>query len=167
MDQKWIVVFLHLKGLSAKAKNAHTEFVKVLRSDVIIYRLWQSRYGTMSFCKWDRGRGSSGRSRFLDYTQCNSGGTWNDAICFYSQIAKMTFVPPTTIFRRLMKSLHLVLKRLHSIPHRLSDLQKQTRAIMSTELLKLLESMRHYAWKCIVTLDEAWFYLSIFLLITN
>jgi hypothetical protein len=38
---------------------------------------------------------------------------------------------------------------------------------MSKELLKLLESMRHHSWKYIVTLNEAWFYLSIFLLITN
>jgi len=83
------------------------------------------------------------------------------------QIAKMTIIPPTTVFRRLTKSLHFVLKRLHWVPHRLSDLQKQARVIMSKELLKLLESMRHHSWKYIVTLDEAWFYLSIFLLITN
>jgi hypothetical protein len=33
--------------------------------------------------------------------------------------------------------------------------------------MKLLESMRHQSWKYILSLDEAWFYLSIFLLITN
>jgi hypothetical protein len=49
----------------------------------------------------------------------------------------------------------------------LSDLRKHTQVILSKELLKLLESMRYHSWKYIVTLDEAWFYLSIFLLITN
>jgi hypothetical protein len=34
---------------------------------------------------------------------------------------------------------------------------------MSKELLKLLESMRHHSWKYILTLDDAWFDLSIFL----
>jgi hypothetical protein len=33
---------------------------------------------------------------------------------------------------------------------------------MPKELSKLLESRRHYSWKYRVTLDEAWFYLSIF-----
>jgi hypothetical protein len=27
------------------------------------------------------------------------------------QIAKMTFIPPTTVFRRLTKSLHFILKQ--------------------------------------------------------
>jgi predicted phosphatase len=35
------------------------------------------------------------------------------------------------------------------------------------ELLTLLESMRYHSWKYIVALDEAWFYLSIVLLIMN
>jgi hypothetical protein len=38
---------------------------------------------------------------------------------------------------------------------------------MSKELLKLLESIRHHSWKYIVTFEEAWFYLLIFLLIMN
>jgi hypothetical protein len=38
---------------------------------------------------------------------------------------------------------------------------------MSKELLKLLEFMRDHSWKDRMTLDEAWFYPSIFLLITN
>jgi hypothetical protein len=83
------------------------------------------------------------------------------------QIVKMTCIPPATVFRRLAKSPHFVLKRLRWIPHRLSDLGKQARIIMPTELLKLLEYMRHHPWKSIVTLDEAWFSISIFLLITN
>jgi hypothetical protein len=37
MDQRSIVVFLHLKGLSAKAKDVHTKLVQVLESDIIAY----------------------------------------------------------------------------------------------------------------------------------
>jgi hypothetical protein len=46
------------------------------------------------------------------------------------QIAKMTFIPPTTGFRSLTKSLHFALKRLHWVPHRFSDLQKQDQVLM-------------------------------------
>jgi hypothetical protein len=83
------------------------------------------------------------------------------------EIAKMIFIPLLTEFRRFTKSLHFVLKRLRWVPHRLSDGPKQARVIMLKELLELLESMRHHSWKYIVTLDEAWFDLLIFLLITN
>jgi hypothetical protein len=71
----------------------------------------------------------------------------------------MTFIDPTTLFRSLTKSCHVVLKRLRWLPDRISDLQRQARVIMWEELLKLTESMRHHLWKCIATLDEAWFYL--------
>jgi hypothetical protein len=37
MDQRSIVIFLHLKGLLAKAKDLHTEVVQVLGSDAIAY----------------------------------------------------------------------------------------------------------------------------------
>jgi hypothetical protein len=37
MDQRSIVVFLHLKGLSAKAKNLHTELGNVFGPDAIAY----------------------------------------------------------------------------------------------------------------------------------
>jgi hypothetical protein len=66
---------------------------------------------------------------------------------FVRQIAKMTFIPPTTAFRRLTKSLHFALNRLRWAPHRLSYLHKQARVIMSEEVLKLLESMRYDSCK--------------------
>jgi hypothetical protein len=59
----------------------------------------------------------------------------------------MTFISPTTLFHRLMKLLDFVLKWVRWVPHRLSDLQKQARVIMSKELLKLLESMWYHSWK--------------------
>jgi hypothetical protein len=37
MDHRSIVVFLHLKGLSVKAKDVHIEIVHVLGSDAIAY----------------------------------------------------------------------------------------------------------------------------------
>jgi hypothetical protein len=73
---------------------------------------------------------------------------------FIRQISKITFILPATGFRRLTKSLCLVLKRLPWVAQRLSDLGKQARTIISKELLKLLESMRDHSWEYTVTLDE-------------
>jgi hypothetical protein len=77
------------------------------------------------------------------------------------QIAMTAFIPPTTVFHRLTKSLCFVLKQLPWVPYRLSDLQNQARVIMPKESLKLLDSMRYHSWKDIVTLDVAWFDLFI------
>jgi hypothetical protein len=59
-------------------------------------------------------------------------------------IDKMVFIPHTTLFLCLTKSFHFALKHLRWVPHRLSDLQREARVIMSKELLTLLESMRHH-----------------------
>jgi hypothetical protein len=85
------------------------------------------------------------------------------SFAFIRKIAKMAFILPTTAFRRLTKSLHFVLERFCWVPHKLSDLQKQAWVIISKESQKLLESMRHHSWKYMMTRDEAWFCLSIFL----
>jgi hypothetical protein len=46
------------------------------------------------------------------------------------------------------------------VPHSLSSSQKQARLEMSQDLLQVLRSAKHHAWKYIVTLDEAWFHFS-------
>jgi hypothetical protein len=83
------------------------------------------------------------------------------------QIAKITIIHPVTVFRRLTKSFHFALERLCWIPHKFSVDQKQTRVIMSKELLKLFEFMRHHPWKYRVRPDDIWFYLLTVLVITN
>jgi hypothetical protein len=80
LDQRSIVVFLHLKGFSAKVKDVHTELADVLGSDAIAYSTVTKYIRKMSFYKMNQkprieDRGSSRRSPFLDYRQCNSGGT--------------------------------------------------------------------------------------------
>jgi hypothetical protein len=157
-------VFLHLKGLSVKAKDIQIELIEVLKSDAIAYST-ETKYRRNDAVLQNE---SEAKDRAENQSFSITDNVILEAIEIISfasirQIAKMTFIPPTTGFRRLTKSIHFVLKRLCWIPHRLSDLQKQARVIMSKELLKLLEFMRHHLWKYIMTLDEAWFDLSIFL----
>jgi hypothetical protein len=78
LDQSSIVVFLHLKVLSARAKNVHAEYVQVLGPDAIAYltvtqRIWNDVI--LQNEPETEDRGSSGRSRLIDDRQCNSGGT--------------------------------------------------------------------------------------------
>jgi hypothetical protein len=153
-----------MKRLSAKAKDVHTEFVQVLGSDAIAYSTVTKYIQNDSILENEPDAEDQG---FLITDSAVLEALGMMPLVSIHQIAKITFIPSTTVFRRLMKSLHFVLKRLHFVPHRLSDLQKQARAIISKELLKLLESMRHHSWKSTVMLDEAWCYLFIILLIMN
>jgi hypothetical protein len=145
MDQKSIVVFLHLKRLSAKAKDVHTELVQVLGSDVISYPTVAKYIRNDAILQNKPEAEDRAENRGFSIAD-NAILEVFDMIPFVSicQIAKMILIPSTTEFHRLMKSFHIILKRLHWVPLRLSDLQKQARIIMSKELLKLLESMRHH-----------------------
>jgi hypothetical protein len=104
-------------------------------------RSWQNICGTMPFCKMNRIRGQSGRSKFLDSRRCNSGGIWNHAICLYS--------PDRHDDRHLSDNCVSPLDGIASLrpeaialgsPQALESLN-QARIIISKKLLKLLESM--------------------------
>jgi hypothetical protein len=47
MDQRTIVVFFRLMGLSAKAKDVYTELVHVLGVDTLAYSTVTKQIGTM------------------------------------------------------------------------------------------------------------------------
>jgi hypothetical protein len=133
MDHRLIVVFLHLKGLLVKAKDVHTELTHVLSCDAIAYST-VTQYLRNNIILQNE-------SKAEDRAEDQGFSITDNAILeafemmpFASirQIAKMTFIPPITGFRHLRKSLHFAMKRLRWSPHRLSDLQKQDRIIMSS-----------------------------------
>jgi hypothetical protein len=131
MDQRSIDVFFRLKRFSAKVKDVHTELVHVLGSDVIAY----SRVTTYIRNTVILQSKPEPEDRAEDQGFSSTDNAILEAVemmPFTSkhQIAKMTFVPPTTRFHRVPKSLRFVLKRLRSVRHRLSDLQTQARPIM-------------------------------------
>jgi hypothetical protein len=111
-------VFLRLKGISAKAKDVHTEPVQVLGSNAI-------------------GSSTETKDRRNDVILQNApeagdrpeGQTFSptdntiletlEMMPFASirQITKMTFIPLLTRFRSFTKSLHFILKGLRSVPY--------------------------------------------------
>jgi hypothetical protein len=142
MGQRSIVAFLHLKGLSAKAKDVHTELVQVLGSNTIAYSIVTKCLRNDVILQNEREVANRVEDRGFSI-KYNAILETLEMMLFASihQIATMTFILPVTGFCRFTKSFHFVLKRLRWVPHRLLDLHKQAQIIMSKELLRLLESM--------------------------
>jgi hypothetical protein len=104
-------MFLHLKRLSAKAKNIHTEFVHVLRSDAIA-DLIVTKYIQNDII-------SENEPEAEDRVEYQGFSITDNAIlealemmsfASIGQIAKMSFISSTTRFCRLTKLLHFRLK---------------------------------------------------------
>jgi hypothetical protein len=131
MDQTSIVVILHPRALSDKTKDVHIELVRVFGSDTMAYSIVTKYIRTDVILQNEPKAEDQTEEQGFSNTD-NPILDALDMISFSSihQIAKMTFIRPAIVFLHLTKSLHFALKRLHSVPHRRSDLQKQAWAIM-------------------------------------
>jgi hypothetical protein len=76
------------------------------------------------------------------------------------ELARLTYIPTTTVDQHLTQSLGFVVKHLCWIPQTLTPTQKTERATLSIELLRQLRSIKHHGWQFVITLDESWFDLS-------
>jgi transposase len=76
------------------------------------------------------------------------------------ELAKLTYIPTTTVYWHLTRSLGFVVKHLHWVPHSLTDTQKAPRITLSNQPLLEIHSIKHHGWHFIITLDDSWFYLS-------
>jgi hypothetical protein len=117
MNQKSIVVFLHLKGLSARAKDVHTELVQVLGSDAIASSTVTKKIQDDVILQNEPE--AEDMAEHQGFLITNNAILEAFEILLFPricQIAKMAFIPPTTVFRRLAKSLRFVLKRLRCFP---------------------------------------------------
>jgi transposase len=77
------------------------------------------------------------------------------------QIAHKVMMSKSTVHRHLTQSMRWKLRHLKWVPHTLTESEKVTRVQRTTELLGLLQSIKHQGWQYIVTLDESWFYWEI------
>ena len=73
------------------------------------------------------------------------------------QIAKITGIPNTTVYRHLIEILGYQNKLLKWVPHILTVEIKKQRVDKSMQLLKILQSAKHRSFKYFVTGDESWF----------
>jgi hypothetical protein len=100
-------VFLHLKGLSAKVKDVHTEVVQVLGSHAIAYSI-VTQYIQKDILLQDESEAED-RVEDQDFSIRDNGilkAPEGMPFASLRQIARMVFIPPTTVFRLLPESLH-------------------------------------------------------------
>jgi len=156
MDQRSIVLFLHQKGMNAQM--IHSELVEVLREEAVGYSTVTKYLRQSYFSSTQEVSAEDPSDGVIDHAILEAL-----EIAPYAsvrQIARMTLIPKSTVYNHLVYSLQLVSRHLRWVPHRLSDAEKKKRVTLSTELLKLLESMEAQEWRSIVTLDESWFYFT-------
>jgi hypothetical protein len=156
MDQRVICLFLALKGLSTRA--IHGELGAVLGLDAVAYS---------TVTKYFR----KGRlpCTLLEPLEEPAIAMIDDAILsalekqpFSSirELANLTCIPATTVYRPLTHSLGFIVKHLRWVPHSLSATQKAQRVTLANQLLLELRSIKHHGWHFVVTLDESWFYFA-------
>jgi hypothetical protein len=143
MDQRSVVLDLHLKGLSAHA--IHEDLVATLGPKAVAYstvthHLREAKLGTAEVT--------------LDPEPCSlhltsmiptglSWQPWKKRKPFASmrELARSTHIPRAIVYRRLTKSLGFVQRLLRWVPQPLSDPQKVRRVelALSLSVLRILE----------------------------
>jgi hypothetical protein len=131
MDQSSIVRFPHLQLFSAK--DIRAELVQVLVSNAVA-DLILTKYRRNDIILQNEPEPEAD-DRAEDQSFSSPANVILEALemmpfTSLRQIAKMAFILPTAVFRRLTKSFHFILKRFYRVAHRLSNLQKQARIIM-------------------------------------
>jgi hypothetical protein len=112
MDQRSIVVLLHLKELSDKDKDVHTELVQILASHAIAYSAMTKYIGNDVILQNEPEAEDQAEDKDFSITDdATMEALEMMQFAPVHQIAKMTFILPPTGFRRLTKLLHFVLKR--------------------------------------------------------
>jgi hypothetical protein len=73
------------------------------------------------------------------------------------ELAKLTCIPTTTVYRHLTQSLGFVVTRIYWVPHSLTAPQNVEGLTRSKELSHQLLSIKHHKWQFILTVGESWF----------
>jgi hypothetical protein len=77
-----------------------------------------------------------------------------NAFASVQELAKCISIPTTPGWRRLTRYLGFVVKHVHWVPYRFTDVQLQIPIDQSIKLVGLLESAQASDWQSFVTLDE-------------
>jgi hypothetical protein len=159
MTQRPIAAYLSLKWMSAC--GIHDDFVATLGPDAVSYGLVTRYLREARFPPSKPESHPADIQRDLDDSNRAILATREDSpFASVRQLSRLTYLPSTTVDRRLTQSLGFVARHLRWVSHALSDAQKGQSVSLFRGLLRMLEVQRDRAWHGIVTLDESWFYLS-------
>ena len=150
MDQRSICLFLAMKGLSAT--DVHNELVAVLDPDAITYSTVTSYLRQRQFPAISSEPSDEPPTTIIDDAILDA----LDKQPFSSvrELAKLTCIPTTTVYRHLTRSLGFVETHLRWVPHTLTNTHKAQRIALSNQLLLKIRSVKHQDWHFIITLDE-------------
>jgi hypothetical protein len=158
MDQKAIVLYLHIKGMSLD--TIHEDLVRVLGDNAVAYSTVTKYVRSERFPPKNDGPPSQ--------PMTVEPGPVDQAILtalaaypFSSvqELSRLTCLPRSTVHRHLTDSLHFRIRHLRWVPHFLNPEQKRARVNMAGEPLRVLSGQGARQWHDLVTLDESWFYL--------
>jgi histone-lysine N-methyltransferase SETMAR len=76
------------------------------------------------------------------------------------ELANLTCIPATTVYRHLTHSLGFVAKHLRWVSHSLSATQQVQRVTLANRLFPGLGSIKQHGRYFVVALDESWFYFA-------
>jgi hypothetical protein len=154
MDQRSICLFLAMKGLSAR--DLHNELVAVLVPDAIAYSTVTSYLRRRQFPAISSEPSHEPPMTIIDYSILDAFD--KQPFSSVKELAKLTCMPTTTVYRHLTRLLGFAVKHLRWIPHTLTDAKKAQLITLSNQLLLEIRSIKHQSWHFIITLDKLWPY---------
>ena len=159
MDQKSIVLYLRMKGMSLE--DIHSDLVTTLGTDAVAYTTVTKYARSASFVPKKDGPPNEPTNVEPDLVgHAILAALAEHPFSSVRELSRRTCLPRSTVHRHLTHSLGFRVRHLRWVPHFLTAEQKQMRVTMSRELLRVLSVQRARQWHDIVTLDESWIYLS-------
>jgi hypothetical protein len=153
IDQRSIVLYLHLKGLSAHA--IHDDLVATLGPKAVVYsRVTRyRREAKLSTAEVSLDPESSS-PHLDDSDRAILAALDKKPFSSMRELARATHIPRASVYRRITKSLWFVRYPFPWVSHLLSDAQTVKHVELCLSFLRMLEVQEQRAWHDLVTLDE-------------
>jgi hypothetical protein len=143
MDQRTICLYLNRKRFSAQA--LHDKLVHVLGSDAVAYSTVSSYLRASRWMAHHEEQHSDASPDVIDKVILQALN--QTPFTSVRELANPMCISRVIAWRCLTRSLGLIVQHLHSVPHLLTDAQRQIRIDQSNELVRLLESVQANDWQ--------------------
>jgi hypothetical protein len=141
MDQKPIVLYLHMRGMSLDA--LHEDLMRVLRENAVVYSTVTKYVRSEKIPPKNDGPPSEPMSvEPGPVDQAILAALADYPFSSVRELSRLTCLPRSTVHRYLTDSLHFRIQHLRWIPHLLNPEQQRIRVNMAGELLRVLSVQR-------------------------
>jgi hypothetical protein len=155
MDQKAIVLYLHMRGMSLGAIDE--DLMRVRGENAVAYSTVTKYVRSEKFpLKNDRPPSEPISVEPGPVDQALFTAFADYPFSSVRELSRLTCFPRSMVHRYLTDSLHFKIQHLRWIPRLLNPEQKPIRVDMSGGLLRVLSVQGARQWHDLVTLDESW-----------